>query len=123
MTTLTEGRHAGEFIVSEANGDRSRNQATLVSGQDLAAGAVLGLITASGKYTAHDPVTPATDGSEVARAILLAPTDASGGDQRCVVVDLDAEVDGGALTWHATISGPQKAAGIAALLTHGIKVR
>lgn len=45
MTTLTEGQHAGEFIVSEANKTRSREPVTVLSGQDLAAGAVLGQIT------------------------------------------------------------------------------
>jgi len=42
MTTLTEGQHAGEFIVSEANGSRSRDKVTVLSGQNLKAGAVLG---------------------------------------------------------------------------------
>lgn len=44
MTTLTEARHAGGFIVSEANGYRSREKITVLSGQDLAAGAVLGAV-------------------------------------------------------------------------------
>ena len=45
MTTLTEGQHAGEFIVSEANKTRSREAVTVLSGQTLVAGAVLGQIT------------------------------------------------------------------------------
>lgn len=45
MTTLTEGQHAGEFIVSEAPGRRSREKVTVISGQNLKAGAVLGQIT------------------------------------------------------------------------------
>ncbi|MBK1719222.1 head decoration protein [Thiocystis violacea] len=44
MTTLTEGRHAGGFIVSEANGGRSRETVTLAAAQDLEAGTVLGQI-------------------------------------------------------------------------------
>jgi hypothetical protein len=43
-TTLTETRHAEGFIVSEANGRLSRDQGTLVSGQKVAAGTVLGTI-------------------------------------------------------------------------------
>jgi len=46
MATLTEGQHAGEFLVSEANGRRSRETITVASGQDLSAGTVLGKITA-----------------------------------------------------------------------------
>lgn len=42
---LTETTHAGGFILSEANGNRSRDNGILITGQDLAAGAVLGKIT------------------------------------------------------------------------------
>lgn len=42
MTTLTEGRHAGEFCVSEAGGFRSREAITVNAGESLAAGQVLG---------------------------------------------------------------------------------
>lgn len=45
MTTITEGQHAGEFLVSEAEGSRSRDAITVASGQNLSAGAVLGKIT------------------------------------------------------------------------------
>ena len=44
MTTFTEGQHAAEFLVSEAAGTRSRETGTLLSGQDLEAGAVLGKV-------------------------------------------------------------------------------
>ena len=44
----TEGRYAGEFIVSEGNGKISRETTTVLSGQTLQAGAVLGKVTASG---------------------------------------------------------------------------
>jgi len=42
---LTETTHAGGHILSESDGNRSRENGTLASGQDLAAGAVLGRIT------------------------------------------------------------------------------
>lgn len=41
----TETTHAGEFIVSEAPGSRSRATVTILSGQDLAAGAIVAKIT------------------------------------------------------------------------------
>lgn len=45
MTTLNEGRHTAEFIVSEANGHRSREQVTIGdSGAVLSAGLVLGIV-------------------------------------------------------------------------------
>lgn len=42
---LTETTHAGGHILSESDGNRSRENGTIASGQDLAAGAVLGRIT------------------------------------------------------------------------------
>ncbi|HYD30028.1 MAG TPA: head decoration protein [Azospirillaceae bacterium] len=45
MVVYTEPAHAGEFIVSEANGTQSREGITLLSGQSYKAGAVLGKIT------------------------------------------------------------------------------
>lgn len=45
MVTLTEPAHAGEFILHEANGCRSREAVTVASGQNLVAGAVLGKIS------------------------------------------------------------------------------
>ena len=53
MTVLVETRHAGEFILSEANGQRSREAITIASGAGIiAAGTVLGKVTATGKYRA-----------------------------------------------------------------------
>ena len=44
MTELTQEQHAGEFIVTEANGSLSRESATVLSGQNLKAGHVLGKV-------------------------------------------------------------------------------
>lgn len=41
---LTEGQYAGEFILDEAEGDLSREQLTVLSGQNLKAGAVIGRV-------------------------------------------------------------------------------
>lgn len=45
MTILTETTHTGEFLLSEAPGSLSRDQITVLSGQNLAAGQVLGKVT------------------------------------------------------------------------------
>jgi hypothetical protein len=45
MTTLTESRHAGEFLVSEGNKWVSREAVTINIGENLVAGQVLGRIT------------------------------------------------------------------------------
>jgi hypothetical protein len=45
MTILSEGSHAAAFLVSEAAGTRSRERITVLSGESLVAGAVLGKVT------------------------------------------------------------------------------
>ena len=52
---LQEGRDAGEFVVSEGNGSISRETITVLSGETIEAAAVLGKVTASGKFKALDP--------------------------------------------------------------------
>lgn len=63
MTTLTETRHAGEFLVSEANGCRSRESETLISGQDLEAGTVLASIESAQTATATADAGNTGDGT------------------------------------------------------------
>lgn len=50
MAILTEGEHAGGYIVSEASGNRSRELVTLATG-DLDAGTVLGQVTTANSTT------------------------------------------------------------------------
>lgn len=45
MASQTQAINAGEFLVSEAGGFRSRDAITVLSGQDLVAGQVLGKVT------------------------------------------------------------------------------
>lgn len=51
MTTKTEGRHPAEFLVSEANRTRSRESITVLSGQNLKPGHVIGKATKAGTTT------------------------------------------------------------------------
>lgn len=53
MSIKTEGVHAGEFLLSEANGERSRENIIITDGAGiLAAGTVLAKITAANALTA-----------------------------------------------------------------------
>jgi hypothetical protein len=91
MPTLYEGRHTGEHLLSEASGTRSREQVVVTqAGTALAAGTVLGKITASGKYVPYS--NGASNGSEVAAAVLYDTLDAKTGDTEAVVHVRDAEV-------------------------------
>lgn len=79
MTTLTEGKHAGGFLVWEVLRDYTRETVTIASGAgQLEPGTVLGKITTGGKYTVFAPA--ATNGSQNAAGILWAGVDASAAD-------------------------------------------
>ena len=87
MTSLTEGRHAGGFLVWEAFRDYTREVVIIATGGAnpvLEPGTVLGKITASGKYAAHDPA--GVDGTETAVAVLWGMADASAADVDAVVL-------------------------------------
>lgn len=118
--SLTEKTHAGGFIMSEAEGKRSRDNVTIASGQNLYAGAVLGKITSGGKYTAINQ--GASDGSQTAVAILIGRCDASAADTAAAVINCDAEVNGDELDWGSE-SPTEVTTGVAELLAVGIKVR
>ena len=49
---VTETRKAGEFLISEGNGNISREEITVLSGEDLVAGTVLGKVTNAGATAA-----------------------------------------------------------------------
>ena len=121
MPTLTETRHAGGFLVWEALRDYCRSTVILASG-NLQPGTILGKITASGKYAAHDPA--AANGTQTAAAILWDSVDASGGDTNAVVlIRGPAIVNQYEISIPGTPTAPQIAAAYAALLTLGILVR
>ena len=120
MNTLTESTHAGEYILSEANGERSR-ESGVVTGGDYPAGTVLGRVTADGKLTAHDP--GGAGGVENAVAVLYGAVDASTADADGAITARDSEVDDGLLAWPAGISVGDKSDAIASLAGAGIIVR
>lgn len=51
MTELAEKLHAAGFLISEANGNRSRDNGILITGQNLGAGTVLGRKATAGTIT------------------------------------------------------------------------
>lgn len=123
-TVFTEGRHTGEYILSEARGLRSRDAATIAAGAGvILPGQVLGRITASQKLTVMKET--ATDGSNIAVAINYAWVDATSADVSATVTARDTEVFGKRLTWDASVSGTPAnlAAAIAELAEIGIIVR
>ncbi|HRD79034.1 MAG TPA: head decoration protein [Hyphomicrobiaceae bacterium] len=123
MATLTEGRVTAAYILSESAGMRSRDHAKIASGAGkLEPGAILGKVTASGKYVPHAPA--AADGSQTAVAILYSAVDATAADAAAVITARDAEVKGAELIYNAaTDTQPEKDAVHATLAANGIIVR
>ena len=123
MTVYTEGRHAAEFVLSEANGGRSRDNITVVSGAGVVkAGTVLGKITVGGKYT-PSPATGA-DGSQAGAAINLYEVDATSADVVVAAIVRDAEVNKNLLTYEGTVDQPaEKVTKNGELATVGIITR
>lgn len=109
MAVMTETRHAGEFVLSEGNGNISRDNIVIVSGAGVVrAGTVLGKITASGKYT-PSPHTGA-DGSQTAVAINLYEVDATSADAAVSAIMRDAEVNANILAYAASVDDNTKKA-------------
>ena len=117
MSTYTEGALPLEFLLSEGNGDISREQVTIVSGTPaLKAGRVLGKVTASGKYAAYDNTL--ANGTEVAAAILTHDVDASAADTLADTIFRLATVKAAALGWGGN-DGTGVTAGLADLAASG----
>ncbi|RMD93351.1 MAG: head decoration protein [Alphaproteobacteria bacterium] len=118
----TMNRTVGAFVKYEAPQNYSRDDITVVSGQNLVAGTVLGKITASGKYTAWDPA--AVDGSETAVGVLVDDVDASSGDAAGVMIARHAiVVDKSGLVFAGSPTEAQKDTAVADLASVGILSR
>jgi len=122
------GPGPGNYLVSEANGTRSREVVTIAEGVNRQSGTVLGKVTATGKYVPVDPTngtgqgeTP--DGSQVAVAVLFAEVDATLADKPGVITARDAEIEAAALIWPTAITTNQKTAALGQLASVGIVAR
>lgn len=112
-TVKTESQHPGEFIVSEANGTRSREVGTLTSGEVLVDGQAVDI--SGGKLVAA-----------VANAvgIVIGAHDATGADKKNVpYVARDAEVKDVLVTYTDGSSAADDAAVKTDLATLGIVLR
>ena len=118
---LSETKHAGGFIFSEANGHRSRENVTIASGENLQAGAVLGIVTSGGAYAHFD--NDASDGTQTAAGILIGACDATSAAKEAAIIRRDAEVLGEELVWDDSEDETDIAAGIVELTALGIIVR
>jgi hypothetical protein len=120
MVTKTEGRHAAEFIMSEANGSRSRENGVVKTGEVLKAGEVVQLD--SGKLVSFDATTDSNgDADPAAVGVVIEPVDATSADVRAAYIARDAEVNLHLLTY-PTGTGDE-AVTIASLAALGVIAR
>lgn len=85
MTKVTEARRAGEFILSEASGYRSRETVVIDSSQTLLAGQVLGKITQGAKTATPAAGTPAPAGATISTATAALNTKVGTHRFTCIV--------------------------------------
>jgi hypothetical protein len=115
MTALTQGAPPCRFILSEANGGRSRQNGTLVSGQNLAAGTVV-MDNGAGKLTAYLGGDE-SGGAQTPAGILLYKSDASAGDLAVSYLARSAEVNLLLLTYTGTAAQTTEGLGFLGIVT------
>jgi hypothetical protein len=96
---------------------------TIAAGQVLDVGTVLSWISGPGpiKYRQLNPA--ASDGSQIARAVLYDKVDTTAGEAQQVVLHSDCEVKKAELVWPEGITDNQRADAIEELAARGIIVR
>lgn len=109
MTVLHQPALSGDVLKYEVNPNFNRETVTLLEGTNYPVGAVLGRITASGKYKLA--TSGGSDGAQTAAAVLLYAVDASATDAIGVVVARGpAIVSKAALVFDATVDDAPKTA-------------
>lgn len=126
MPTLTEGARNAQFIVSEANGYRSRGTGivTVPANSTLNAGAILGFDTSASKYVGPDFAFD--EGDLENQAVLyetLVNTTGAAVDYKATLMLRDCEVTGAHLTYETGANDGAKATANAELAALGIVVR
>lgn len=122
MPAIREANNLGDVLKYEAPNLYSRDRVTVTSGQTLALGSVVGIVTATGKVKALDPA--ATDGTEVPFGVIANEVDAALADREDgILIARHAVVGSGALVWPDGITPTQKSDAIATLRSLGILVR
>ena len=107
MPVLTEPPSMGDVLKYEVNPNYTREVVTLLAGMPYPVGAVLGRITASGKYKLA--TSGGTDGAQTATAVLLYAVDATLADAIGIVVARGpAIVSRAELAYDATVDDAAK---------------
>jgi len=109
MTVLRQPATMGDVLKYEVNPNFTRETITLLAGAIYPVGAVLGKITASGKYKLA--TSGGSDGAQTAAAVLLYAVDAAEADATAIILARGpAIVSQAALVFDATVDDGAKVA-------------
>lgn len=120
-SVLTPGRRPLQFILREANGQRSRDNLTILSGGALLAGQLSVLVASTGKVIPLVASPTYATGDKV--VLPCYAYNAAGADVMGAFVTRDAELIEEDLIYPAGISGPNKLAAVAKLAEAGLIIR
>jgi hypothetical protein len=116
MPVLTQPPNMGDVLKYELNPNFTRETVTLLAGTNYPVGAVLGRITANGKYKLA--TAGGADGAQNTAAVLLYATDAGAADQEgIVIVRGPAIISKAALVFDVSVDDAAKTAAKHAQLT------
>mgnify|MGYP001413838026 FL=1 len=121
-SVFTESMNLGDLLKYEAPNLYSRDRVTVAAGQNLPLGAVVGVVTATGKVKQIDP--SATDGTQLAAGVLMQACDAALAERTDgLIVARHAIVSDHALQWPTGITTGEQQAAFAQLKSLGVLVR
>lgn len=112
MANQAETVHTLEFLLSEANGQRSREQGTTAAAVN--AGSVCELSGATW--------VPVANAAPAGKTLAIACANAASGD-KVALIARDAEVSTNAIDWGVLVAGANRDAAIAILKAAGIILR
>lgn len=112
MANQAESVHTLEFLLSEANGQRSREQGTTAAA--VKAGSVVEL---SGTEW-----IPVANAAPTGKTLAIACADAASGD-KVALITRDAEVSASTIDWGVLVAGANRDAAVAILKAAGIIIR
>ena len=116
MSVLTQPSVMGDVLKYELNPNFTRETVTLLAGTKYPVGAVLGRITASGKFKLS--TATGSDGAQTVAGVLLYATDATAADMPGVILARGpALVSKAALLFDASVDDAAKTAAKHAQLT------
>ncbi|WP_353283770.1 head decoration protein [Wolbachia endosymbiont (group A) of Lypha dubia] len=120
MSCITEQNNLGDLLKYEASNLYSRDQITVVKGQNLKLGTVVGCDTKDGLIKSLNPT--ATDGTQTAIGVITSDVSAKE-NTKAVIITRIAMLADHAVVWPANITEEQKAAAIKQLEARGIIIR